>query len=96
MSATISISVQRPTQRRVLRLSPLLRFSLATARPDPDGKPTLLPTKIPAGCVGKGFKCHNLTRWFVSDGINTVCICASCAERLWDMYDALTFHVERI
>lgn len=97
MSASMTvITAIRHIRRTPLRLSPLLRFSLATAKPDPDGKPTLLPTKIPPSCCGKGFKCHNLTRWFVSDGTNIVSICASCAERLWDMYDALTFHVERI
>lgn len=96
MSTTMSVSVNHSSQRRVLRLSSLLRFSLATAKPDPDGKPILLPTKIPSGCCGKGFKCHNLTRWFVSDGTNTCSICTSCAEKLWNMYDALTFHVERI
>jgi len=96
MGASMLFATYHPTRKPPLRLSVLLRFSLATARPDPDGKPVLLPLKIPAGCVGKGFKCHNLIRWAISDGTNTCNICTSCAEHLWEQHGALSFTVERL
>jgi hypothetical protein len=72
----------------------LLRFSLATAKPD--GKPILLPLKIPHKCLGRGFKCANIIRWQVRDGLNAAFICGSCAEILWETYNALDFEVERV
>lgn len=79
-----------------LKLSPLLRFALATARPDPEGKPALLPMKIPKRCCGKNFRCTNFVRWQIRDRSNVAYICAPCAEDLWEMYDALDFTIHRI
>lgn len=92
MSASIAVAV-RKMRKPPLRLSPLLRFAIATARPD---VPALLPTKIPRKCVGKLFHCTNVLRWEISDGVNTVYICSSCAEIYWENHDVMDHHIERI
>ena len=83
-------------RRPPLRLSPLLRFALATAKPGPDGKPNLLPMKIPHKCCGKGFHCTNIVRWQIKDGVNSCFICGPCCEQLWESHNALDFSMERV
>jgi hypothetical protein len=81
MSATIAITVYRRRRREPLRLSPLLRFALSTAQPDPDGKPILLPEQIPTSCCGKGFKCKRVVGWVMFDGVNGAYLCREHLDR---------------
>lgn len=93
MSASISISVNRP-RREPLRLSPLLRFSLATA--DPTGKPVLLPLSIPKTCAGRGFRCHNIVCWRANDGRNAVNLCKICGEKFLKEHNGIDYELERL
>jgi hypothetical protein len=88
---SIHIVIPRP---KGLRLSPLLRFALSTVKQD--GRPALLPMKIPRRCLGRNFKCENICRWQIRDGVNVCYICAPCSEHLWTVYNALDFEIERI
>lgn len=88
----IHVTVRQP----VLKLSPLLRFSLATASKRDDGKPNLLPTRIPPRCCHDLFRCRNIVAWRIGDGRNQVFFCGSHLERYWRAGHDVTDHtVER-
>lgn len=88
----LHVTVRRP----VLRLSPLLRFALATAAPREDGKPNLLPTKIPPRCCYNLFQCRNIVAWRIGDGRNTSFFCHRHLEKYWRAGHDVTEHtVER-
>lgn len=91
----IHITVRR--SRRILKLSSLLRFALATAKLDPDGKPNLLPTKIPNHCAHNLFRCQKQIRWIVGDGRNHVFMCTAHMDGFWESgHDTKDFAVERV
>jgi hypothetical protein len=100
MSASISVSVRKVGANQFtapLRMSPVLRFALRTAVADPDGKPTLLPLKIPKVCCGKLFSCKNQLAWKVNDGRNEVWMCRLCFEGLWESgQNVLDYQIERL
>lgn len=100
MTATAVITHVRVTvrrARRILRLSSLLRYSLSTAKPDPDGKPNLLPTKIPNHCAHNLFRCRKSLRWIVGDGRNHVFLCDCHMNGFWeDGHDTKDFTVDRV
>lgn len=99
MTATAVVTVVRVTvrrTRRILRLSSLLRYALSTAKPSDNGKPNLLPTKIPNHCANDLFRCRKLVRWIVGDGRNHVFFCASHIEDYWSGHDTLKHTVESI
>ena len=81
--AELTVAPVRPPAP-VLRLSPLLRYALATARPRPDGRPLLLPLRIPRRCCHGLFSCRNKVRWIVGDGRNHVFFCDGHVERYWE------------
>lgn len=96
MSTQAIPTFQKP-RKPPLRLSPLLRFSLSTAVPDPEGKPILLPLKIPKSCCHDAFRCKNLLKWSVSDGINAVNLCRIHFESFWESgKNVLDYRIERI
>lgn len=74
--------VRRPV-RPVLRLSPLLRYALATAVPRADGQPNLLPYSIPTACCHDLFRCRAKVLWRIGDGQNMVFFCEAHSEDWW-------------
>jgi hypothetical protein len=98
MSATSVVTHIRGTVRRakrILKLSAILRYSLATAAPDPAGKPSLLPTEIPKHCAHNLFRCRKSVRWIVGDGQNHVFMCSDHYDGFWEGRDTKDFTVER-
>jgi hypothetical protein len=100
VTATAVITHIRATvrrNRRILKLSSLLRYSLATAKADPDGKPNLLPTEIPNRCAHDLFRCRAIIGWIVGDGRNHVYLCHRHMEHFWgEGRDTNDFTVERV
>lgn len=101
MSTTLTVVTQvyvATRRREPLRLSPLLRHALQTARAQPraDGRPLLLPTTIPARCAHDLFACRAAVRWRVGDGRNRVFFCQDHIEELWEAgHEVKDFEVER-
>jgi hypothetical protein len=100
VTATAVITHIRATvrrNRRILKLSSLLRYSLATAKADPDGKPNLLPTEIPRQCAHNLFRCRAIIHWIVGDGRNHVFMCSKHMSTFWEGgRDTNDFTVERV
>lgn len=97
MSSLTVITHIRTTLRRRpgLRLSPLLRFAIATATPSAD-QPALLPLRIPERCCHDLFRCRHAVKWRVGDGVNRVYFCDNHMEAWWDLgNDTKDFEVER-
>jgi len=81
---TVVTAIRATIQRAPLRLSPLLRWAIATAAPRADGQPNLLPGTIPHCCAHDLFRCRRRVAWRVGDGRNRVYFCAECVERYWE------------
>lgn len=84
----------KSTAAPLLRLSPLLRYALATARPRGDGRPLLLPLRIPRRCCYGLFSCRNKVRWIVGDGRNHALFCESHYDRFMETHDVFDFTSE--
>jgi len=94
VNASLSLSIPRPAKKSPLRLSPVLRFAIATAE---SGKPALLPLRIPKACCGKLFSCKNQLAWKVSDGRNEVWMCRIDFELFWESgQNVLDYQIERL
>lgn len=103
VSTTVTVIVpagvirrQRRRLQKSLVMSPLLRYALAIAPPRGDGRPNLLPLRIPERCCHKLFSCGEPVRWRVGDGRNYVWFCQRGFEELWEAgYCVQDFTVER-
>lgn len=95
LTVVTSVSVVK-VRRQPLRLSPLLRYALATASPRADGQPNLLPLMIPTRCCHGLWACRARVHWRVGDGRNYVFFCKDHFEGLWEAgNDVMDFSVER-
>lgn len=88
------LTVAKAPALPALRLSPLLRYALATGRPRPDGRPLLLPLRIPRRCCHALFSCRNKVRWIVGDGRNYVRFCESHYDGFMESHDVFDFTSE--
>ena len=90
--------VRRPARPAptVLRLSPLLRYALATATPRADGGPLLLPETLPERCCYNLWNCRARIKWRIGDERNRVFFCEAHAEALWEAgNNVLDYSIER-
>lgn len=91
-----TVHVRPPTRPQGLRLSPLLRYALASASTRRDGKPLLLPTSIPQKCCHGLWRCRDVVHWRVGDGQNWVFFCLTHFEDFWDAgHDVQDFDICR-
>jgi hypothetical protein len=102
MSATLTLvtqlhaTVRQRSQPTPLRLSPLLRHVLRTATPRADGRPNLLPDRIPSSCCGDLWRCRAMVVWRIGDDKNSVFFCLDHGEALWEAgHDVIDYVVER-
>jgi hypothetical protein len=85
-----------PPAPTVLRLSPLLRYALATAQPRADGRPLLLPETLPPRCCHGLWTCRARVKWRIGDGRNRVLFCETHGEEFWLAgNDVLDYTIER-
>lgn len=90
-AAEILQEALRPT----LRLSPLLRYALASARPRHDRRPNLLPSFIPERCCHNLFGCGLKVEWRVGDGRNQAYFCQIHYDQFMEARDVFDYVSER-
>lgn len=98
ITTRIHAVIQRPLRPApvVLRLSPLLRYALATATPRADGRPLLLPEVLPERCCAGLWTCRARVQWRIGDGRNRVLFCHGHLEKFWESgHDVLDYLIER-
>lgn len=97
LNLVVAVRAEVRRRRAVLRLSPLLRYALSTAKPDPSGRPNLLPERVPHACAHNLFRCRAIVKWIVGDGQNCVFMCDGHYDALWEAgNDTKDYTVERV